>query len=206
MRALLEREIYMFSMNRKIISSICLLIMVIMDNDIVIVSNTVGTAVRCILLSWLCLEPPLTCINSENKNKGDCYLAALPFNRTQLTLVKYLYPLFIMFVVVVFGSVGYCIGNRFLSLSTILFVIPIVSLLLFFPIYYWLGGVKGARICTLAVIFSAIIVSAVFSLLLDHIKSAFIFSKGFPMLLVMLALLCVSSFFLSVHLYKKRDI
>ena len=205
MRALLKRELHMYIMNRTIISSIFLLIIVVKNNT-ELFSNTAGKAVSCIMFSWLCLEQTLVCLNNENKNKGDCYFAALPFSRTQLTLIKYMSPLFIMFITVALGVVGYCLGDSDVFLVAGLLIIPLVSLLLLLPIYYWLGGVKGARICTLAIISCATIFSVVFASLLDYIELTFIFNEGFPILLVMLAILYFCSFLLSVHFYKKRDI
>ncbi len=206
MIALIKREFNMFMSNRTIIFSICGLLILAINNDIVIVSGSVNTAIRCFLFSWYFIEPTLICLNNENKNKGDCYFAALPFSRTQLTLVKYLYFFLTTVIFIVLGTINYYLCIPGLSVMVSFFVVPLVPLLISLPIYYWLGGVKGTRCCTLTVILGVILFSVINSLLSDYIKSAFVFNKGFPVLLLVISVAFICSFLLSVHLYKKRDI
>lgn len=139
-------------------------------------------------------------LSSETENKHDKYFGCMPYDRFQFVLAKYIIVFSVPCILLI---MDFCFLGSQVSFYALVISLPLTISL---PLYYWHGGKKGASNSIGFVILSTAFLMVVKYLFGEYTEASFIFNEGVAILFVILALLCICSFLLSVHLFKKRDI
>ncbi len=198
MRGLLIKEFNMSSSKNFLITNLFMGISYYLWESVDYNSPEILSILRTITICVISSHTVIA-LSSESNNKHDKCFACLPYDRFQYVLSKYIIAALMPFVYVLFGLLFIKEIDFFLS---IIIFIPLFSM----PLYYHRGGKQGASYSILLIIFCDTLLVGLKMFLRERFNNIYIPIQGVPIFLAILATLCICTFLLSVHFFKKRDI
>lgn len=182
--------------------------------------STLGSSGLTISILAICYHLALGASALEDKNNSDVMLVSLPIKKAAIVLSKYM-SIYVMFIYAALVNYIICTIADVLNLSTYFFPYTLDGIygamiavtLLFsvsFPIIFKIGYLKSKMINFIILFVFIFVGAAIVQKLSQYVNMDFVDGISnvgmISIVIVLLAILLIASYFLSLHFYKHREL
>ena len=173
--------------------------------SVVTENNSMFGAMVLVLFAMM----PITAISYDERANWDKYALTMPVSRTHMVLSKYVLGLILSVFALILNliaqiALGTEMNMENITTVSVIFAISIIFISLLLPIMFKLGVEKGRMMMFMVLMLPTLII-IMFSKLVDSPPTEEMMLKALYLLPFITVIFYISSIFISINIYKKKE-